>query len=105
MNKKLFLILLLVACSTAPQAQLTPYPGIDDNTIRPIVFTVNVNMVEQNMYVSIPDNVYIQTKDCYETANAESAVLVYQQYGYSNRLDFASGNVCKVINLMYNPND
>lgn len=102
---KLFLLLLVVACSTAPQARLTPYPFLDGVVTRPTVFNIKVNMIEPNLYVTVPDNVYIQTKNCIEEANQEFAVLMYEQYGYENRIDFSSGGVCKVTNIYSNPND
>ena len=103
MNKKLIpLLLLVVACTSYPTAQLTPapYPITDSVAVRPTVFYVNVIRNSPDWYVT-QEGVAIQTKDCVEEANGENAVLVWEQYGYVKRIDFASGGTCKVINLGY----
>ncbi|TCM63817.1 hypothetical protein EC844_11931 [Acinetobacter calcoaceticus] len=59
-------------------------------------YKVYVNREDRNLYIDTYSNLIIKTKFCYEYAYGDQAILIYDQYSYSNKLIFASGTKCDV---------
>lgn len=58
-------------------------------------YKVTVTRIDSNLYKT-DENVFIETKYCYEYANRDEAVLSYEQYSYNNKLIFSNNASCDV---------
>jgi len=59
-------------------------------------YKVNVKRVDQDLYKTTTDGLYIKTRYCYEYTYGGDAILKYEQYRYDNKLIFDSGTSCDV---------
>ncbi len=63
-------------------------------------YKVNVKRIDQDLYKSTTNGLYIQTRFCFEFTFGDDAILKYDQFDtYNNKLIFDSGEACEIVKI------
>ena len=62
-------------------------------------YKLNVKRVDQDLYKTTTDGLYIQTRHCHEHTHGDDVILKYEDFGHDNKLIFNSNTTCDVVKV------